>query len=98
VLTQVEPLGVHFQAVTRNQTRAHLGELPFAKLRKVIKEPFRKDQLQHGVAEELEPLIVEMVPLRFVPERRMGQRLRQQKRISEFILQALFKRIHQALY
>ena len=89
-----EPLSMHFQAVARDETGAHLRELALAELWKMIEQPLGKDELEHRIAEEFQPLIVEMMPLRLVPERRVRERLRQQERVAEFIFEALFEGIH----
>jgi hypothetical protein len=60
----------------------------------MIKEPLGENQLQHGVAEEFQPLVVKVVPLRLMPERRVRERLRKQERIAELIFEALFERVH----
>lgn len=39
----------------------------------------RDDQLQNGVAEKFQALIIEMMALGFVPQARVGQRFREQK-------------------
>ena len=49
-----------------------------------------KNDLENCVTEELETLIIEMMPLRLVAEARMGQSLGQEKRISEFVSDSLF--------
>jgi hypothetical protein len=50
---------------------------------------FGKDQLEHSVTEEFQALIVEMMPLGFVSKAGMRQGLRQQKRISKLVTDAL---------
>jgi hypothetical protein len=50
---------------------------------------FGKDQLEDGVSEEFQPLIVEMMPLGLVPKARMRQGFRQQERISKLVADAL---------
>src|SRR4051812_25481203 len=54
----------------------------------------RDDELEDGIAEVLEPLIVEMMPMRFVAETRMSQRLGQQQRVAELVADTFFKRVH----
>ena len=55
---------------------------------KLIEQILRKDELQHGVAEEFEPLIVEMMALRLVTEAGMGERFRQQQGVAKFVFEA----------
>jgi hypothetical protein len=52
------------------------------------------DELQDGVAEKFEPLIIEMMPLGFVAEAWMRQRLGQEKRIAKLMADAFLERIH----
>jgi hypothetical protein len=40
-------------------------------------------ELQHGIAKKLQPLIVEVMPLRLVPEARVRQRFREQQGIAK---------------
>jgi hypothetical protein len=49
------------------------------------------DQLQHGVAEELEALIIKVMPLGFVPEARMSERLGEQQRVAKFVADAFLE-------
>jgi len=51
---------------------------------------FGKDQLEDGVSEEFQALIVEMMALGLVPKAGVGQSLRQQERISKLVTDALF--------
>ncbi len=55
---------------------------------------FRNYELQNGVAQKFESLIIEMAPLRFVAEARMRQRLRQQERIAKLVADTLLERVH----
>lgn len=52
------------------------------------------DQLQHSIPEKLQPLIIEMVPLCLVAKTRVRQGFREQERISEFVTDPLFERVH----
>ena len=51
----------------------------------MIEQPLGENQLQHRVAVKLQSLIVEMMPLRFIADRRMCERLREQQRVAEFV-------------
>ncbi len=55
------------------------------------------DELEHSIAQELEALIIKMMPLRFVAEAGMGQRFRQEKRVAKLMTDTFFERIHQNL-
>ena len=60
-----------------------------------MKRCSRDDELQHGVAEKFQALIIEMMPLGFVAQAGMGQRFRQQKRIAKLVADAFLERIHE---
>jgi len=55
------------------------------------------DELEHGVAEKLKALIIEMMPMGLVPKTRMSQRFRQEKRIAKLVTDTFFERIHWGL-
>jgi hypothetical protein len=60
----------------------------------MLKQMFGDDKLQNGVTEEFQTLIIKMVPLCFVPETGMSERLGQQKRIAELITDAFLEWTH----
>ena len=94
VFADADALGEHAQTVARNDAGADLGELAFAEVRILVEQILGEDELEDGVAEEFEPLIVEMMALRLVAEAGMGERFREQQRIAEFVFDALFERVH----
>lgn len=55
---------------------------------------FRDHELEDGVAEKLEPLIVELLFLFFVPQARMGQGLDQKLRVLKLVTDSFFERVH----
>src|SRR4029077_3557369 len=55
---------------------------------------FRDDQLKDRVSQKFQTLVIKMISLRLVGQARMGQRLRQQKRIAKLITDAFFERTH----
>jgi len=55
---------------------------------------FRDHELENGIAQELEALIVKMPLLRFVTKTGMGQRFGQEQRVAEFIADSFFQRMH----
>jgi hypothetical protein len=55
---------------------------------------FGDHKLQDSITKKLKPLIIEMAPMRLVPQTRMSERFREQQRISELIADAFFERIH----
>jgi len=61
------------------------------------KEMLGHDELQDGVAEKFEALVIEMFFLSFGRNARMSQRLDEQTDITELITDALFQRMHVSL-
>src|ERR1043166_6317263 len=59
---------------------------------------FRDDQLKNRVSQKLQTLVIKMISLRLVGQARMGQRLRQQKRIAKLITDTFFERTHLPCY
>ncbi len=55
---------------------------------------FRYDQLEDGVAEKLEALIIHLRTLPLVPHTRMGERLPEQFGITKLMGDALFQWMH----
>src|SRR5439155_17295159 len=90
------PARMQFQRLTRDHSCTQFSEAPFAGTGKMGVEMLGHHQLQYRISQKLQPLIIEMPPLRFVAEARMGQRFRQQKRVAKFILDSLFKWTHAA--
>ena len=88
--------GVTAQSFARNEARAQLRQATFCFAREQMIEMLCHHQLKHGIAEKLETLIIEMMPLRFVPEARVRERFREQERIAEFVADALLERVQAA--
>ena len=57
-------------------------------------EIFRYDQLENGIAQKFQALIVFVISLFFVADTGMGQRLLEQSRIAKLIAEALLERFH----
>ncbi len=55
------------------------------------------DELEHSVAEELEALVIEMVPLGFVPQAGMRHRFREKKRIAKLMADSFLEGVHAVL-
>ncbi len=82
------------QSLARNQARAQFRQLPFRLTRKQTVKVLRNNELEDGITEELQPLIIEMMPLRFVAEAGMRERFRKEERIPKFVADAFFQRVH----
>jgi hypothetical protein len=52
------------------------------------------DELKDRIAQEFQPLIIEMSAVRLVPQTRVRERFRQQQRIAELVADAFFERVH----
>src|SRR5436309_683010 len=77
-----------FRSAPRNQF------IRRAMRRNALQQLLSNDELEDSVAEKLQALIIEMIPLRFMAQARMCQCFRQQKRIAEFVTDAFFERCH----
>ena len=94
VAAQVEAPRVDGEGLARDQPRAQLGQLAFARVAEPPEEVFAEQELQDGVAEVFEPLVVEVHLLRLVPEARVRERLGQQERVAELVTDLFFERMH----
>jgi len=97
VFADANALGQDAQPFAGDDAGADLGELAFAEALVLVEEVLGEDELENGVAEKLQALIIEMVALGFVAEAGMGERFRQEERIAEFVFDALFERIHEGI-
>ena len=52
------------------------------------------NELENGIAEKLQALIIKMITLRLMTYAGVRERFRQQKRIAEFVTDAFFERCH----
>jgi hypothetical protein len=65
------------------------GALPFGRVLEV--QRLREHELQHGVAEELEPLVALREVRLVLQSRRVGERPRQQRPVAEDVTEARFE-------
>jgi hypothetical protein len=91
---EINPGGVDFESLPRNQARPMTRQAAFARFTVTREKMLRHDQLEDGVAQEFEALIIEMLLLFFVSNARMGQGLSQELGIPKLITDALFERMH----
>ena len=63
----------------------------------LVEKIFGEDELEDGVAEEFEALVVKVMPLGLVPETGVRERFREEEGIPELVFDALFERIHEGL-
>jgi hypothetical protein len=82
------------KTLARDQPGAELRQLTLGELRVMIEQPLGEDELEDGIAEKFEPLIVEMVALRFVTQAGVSERLCEEERIPKLVFKPLFERIH----
>jgi len=85
---------VHLQCFAGNEPRPQFRQLTFRFGAKVAKEMFGDDQLEDGVTEKFQALIVKMISFRLVAEAGMRQCLRKQERIAKFVTDAFLERTH----
>ena len=94
IAAEIDIGGVHTEAFATDELGAQFGEVAFRVVGEMVEEVLGKDELEDGVAEELQALIIEMVPLRFVAQTGMRERLREEERVAELVVKALFERVH----
>ena len=94
ILAEIEFERVPAQSFTGDEPRAQLRQSPFGFAREKREEMLGHDELHDGIAEVLEPLIIEMMPVRLVPETGVGQSLCQQQRVAEFVTDPFLEWIH----
>src|SRR4051812_35680038 len=85
---------VHRERFTGNQTRPELRQLAFRFRREIPVEMFGYDELQYGAPENLHPLIIEMAPMRLVPQTWMSERFCEKQRIAKLVTDPFFQRVH----
>ena len=68
--------------------------MPFRFDLEVAEQIFSDDELEHGVAEELQALIIKVITLRFVAQARVRERFGQQKRVAKLIADTFLYRCH----
>src|SRR6266516_4356841 len=60
----------------------------------IAKQIFGNHELENGVAQELQALVIKMITLRLMSQAGVGECFRQQQRIAEFVTNAFFERCH----
>ena len=91
ILTEINRLSAPMQRVPVGQMRPGLRQLPFGGEWILLVNVIGQRELQHGIAEKLEPLIMHNAIVAFVSERRMGERFREQGRVLEGVVNRLLK-------
>src|SRR5437763_12259653 len=92
--SQIERGGVHLQCFTRYQPRTQFRQLSFGLDAKMAKKILGDNELEDGVTEKFQALIIKMITLGFVAETRVSERLRQQQRIAKLVTDAFLQRTH----
>ena len=85
---------MHPQCFARNQPRTQFGQLSFGLAAKITEQILGNNELENGVAEKLQALIIKMIPLRLMAQAGVRERFRQQKRIAELVTNVFFERRH----
>ena len=91
---ETKPRRAYFERFARNEPRPPGCQATFPRFAVTRKKVLRDDELEDGIAQELEPLIIELFFLFFMREARVGQRLGQQARILKVITNPFFERMH----
>ena len=92
VRAQAERAGVLGQRAAVDQFGARLGQRAFVERGKFFVKLVGQDELQHGVAEKFQPLIVRLVGVAaFVRDGRMRQRQPQQALVAKRVAEAGLK-------
>jgi hypothetical protein len=86
--------GMDLERFARDETGAPGREATFARFVETGEEMFRDDELQNRVAQEFEPLIVEVLSLFFMGHAGVGEGLGEKMRIAKLILNLFFERMH----
>lgn len=74
---------------------AGLGQHAFIGLWQSLKQQMRKGELQHGVAEKFEALVVGLRALRFIAEAAVCERELKQRWIAKSVAKDGFQRVHE---
>ena len=94
VTAEADGDGVDLETLAGDEAGAHFGQHPLRAIGEEIEEVLGEDELEDGVAEEFEALIVKMMALGFVPEAGVRKGFRQEEGIAEFVTDACFQRCH----
>ena len=94
VASDAEALGEDAEAVAGDDAGTDFGQVAFAEVGKLIEEMLGENELEDGVSEEFEALVVEVMALRLVAEAGVGERFREQQSVAEFVFEALFEWVH----
>jgi hypothetical protein len=92
--SEIERLRMRLERVPRNQAGAQFCERSFLFSWKMSVEIFCYDKLENSIAQKFQALIVFVIPLFFVAETGMGQRLLEQSGIAKLVAEALLERFH----
>lgn len=79
---------------TGDESGAQFGQAAFAEIREQAEEVLGDDQLDDGVAEELQALVVKCVGLALKRNAGVCQRLRKQQGVAELVSQPSLQRVH----
>ena len=83
------------QAVLAHKQGADARQLALRRVRVLGKQILRRDKAEHAVAQKFQALVAEKVrPAVLVGIRAVAQRLFEQRRIFEMILQLFFQGLH----
>ena len=77
-MSEIERGGMHPQCFARHQPRTQFGQLSFGFDSKMPKQIFGNNELENGISQKFQALIIKMITLRLVTEAGVRKRFRQQ--------------------
>ena len=97
IAAQLQQMGAVEEVIGIDEVGAQFGELAFLVGREALEKLLAGDQLQHGIAEKLELLVVGGGLDTLTCEGGMGQRLLQQRAIGELVAHGCFESVQRKM-
>lgn len=91
---QIDAAGIGLERFAGDEPGAQLGEFALREGGEERVEKLGEDELNDGVAQELEALIVEVRLLRFVSQAGMSERFREEQGVPELVVNLLLEGLH----
>jgi hypothetical protein len=97
-LADFEGGGAVAEGGARHNACAEFRQLALAEIREHAEEVLGDGELDDGVTEEFEPLVVEGIALPFERNARVREGFRQQQAVAEFVENPLLERVHDRIF
>jgi hypothetical protein len=94
MFSQIERGGAHLERLAGDKSRAPSRESAFTGFTIAGEEIFRDHELENGIAQKFEALVVELHPSTFMRHARMSEGFCQESRILKSITNSFFQRVH----